>query len=201
MYSPSLKRTESESPIRVVFAAELSPKRTRGSRPASKPSACPAPLQPTGAPSVQTQPQQPHPFQAVQCQGLAKTCSHQRHQLVKRSVEPASSEYRSSLVWGNCSKHSPLQQNLARGGTKLHRRLQSVVTTIESKMHITKAASLVAVVEALVLGTWIANTSWRSRKQIWQIQSALIGGSVGFVAGRLTSKKDYPQATAAASNR
>ena len=79
MYSPSLKRTESESPIRVVFAAELSPKRTRGSRPASKPSACPAPLQPTGAPSVQTQPQQPHPFQAVQCQGLAKTCSHQRH--------------------------------------------------------------------------------------------------------------------------
>ena len=68
-------------------------------------------------------------------------------------------------------------------------------------MHITKAASLVAVVEALVLGTWIANTSWRSRKQIWQIQSALIGGSVGFVAGRLTSKKDYPQATAAASNR
>ncbi len=27
MYSPSLKRTESESPIRVVFAAHLSPKR------------------------------------------------------------------------------------------------------------------------------------------------------------------------------
>ena len=68
-------------------------------------------------------------------------------------------------------------------------RLQSVVTTIESKMNITKAVSFFAVVGALVLGIWIANTSWRSRKQIWQIQSALIGGSVGFVAGRLTSKK------------
>jgi hypothetical protein len=53
-----------------------------------------------------------------------------------------------------------------------------------------KAGWSVAVVGALVLGIWVANTSWRSRKQIWQIQSALIGGSVGFVAGRLTSKKN-----------
>jgi hypothetical protein len=48
----------------------------------------------------------------------------------------------------------------------------------------------IAVVGALVLGIWVANTSWRSRKQIWKIQSALIGGSVGFVAGRFTSKKN-----------
>ena len=53
-----------------------------------------------------------------------------------------------------------------------------------------KAGWSVAVVGALVLGIWVANASWRSRKQLWQIQSALIGGSVGFVAGRLTSKKD-----------
>ena len=51
-----------------------------------------------------------------------------------------------------------------------------------------KAGWSVAVVGALVLGIWVANTSWRSRKQIWQIQSALIGGTFGFVAGRLTSK-------------
>ena len=43
-------------------------------------------------------------------------------------------------------------------------------------------------VGSLVIGIWIANTSWRSRKYIWQMQSALIGGSVGFVIGRLSSK-------------
>lgn len=56
-------------------------------------------------------------------------------------------------------------------------------------MNIAKASWIVAVVGALVLGIWVANTSWRSRKLIWQMQSAFIGGSVGFVAGRLTSKK------------
>ncbi len=72
----------------------------------------------------------------------------------------------------------------------MHGCHQNGESTNESKMNITKAASFVAVVGALVLGIWIANTSWRSRKQIWQIQSALIGGSVGFIAVKLTSKKD-----------
>tara|TARA_B100001059_G_C17750079_1_gene536637 strand:+ start:596 stop:769 length:174 start_codon:yes stop_codon:yes gene_type:complete len=51
-----------------------------------------------------------------------------------------------------------------------------------------KAGWSIAVVAALVLGVWVANTSWRSRKLIWQTQSAFIGGTVGFIAGRLTSK-------------
>jgi hypothetical protein len=51
-----------------------------------------------------------------------------------------------------------------------------------------KAGWSVAIVGVLVLALWVVNTSWRSRKQIWQIQSALIRGSVGFVVGRLTSK-------------
>jgi len=59
-------------------------------------------------------------------------------------------------------------------------------------MDITKSVSIVTIIGALVLGIWIANTSWRSRKQIWQIQSAFIGGSVGFVAGRITIKKNQP---------
>ena len=52
-----------------------------------------------------------------------------------------------------------------------------------------KARWSITVIAALVIGIWFANTTWRSRKQIWQMQSALIGGSVGFVAGRLSSKK------------
>ena len=57
-------------------------------------------------------------------------------------------------------------------------------------MKIAKASWVVAVLSALVLGIWIANTSWRPRKLIWQMQSAFIGGSVGFIAGRLTSIKN-----------
>ena len=53
-----------------------------------------------------------------------------------------------------------------------------------------KARPMLHAAKSLFFGghQMVANTSWRSRKQIWQIQSALIGGSVGFVAGRLTSK-------------
>ena len=61
---------------------------------APKPSASPFPLQPTGAPSNRTQPLQLHPFQTLRCQGLANTCSHQRHWLLVPSAaleaEPAS---------------------------------------------------------------------------------------------------------------
>lgn len=59
-------------------------------------------------------------------------------------------------------------------------------------MNVAKVSWVVAVVAALVLGIWLANTSWRSRKMIWKIQSAFVGGTVGFVAGRLSSKKGNP---------
>lgn len=53
-----------------------------------------------------------------------------------------------------------------------------------------KASLAVAIAAALVLGIWVSNTSWRYRKLIWQVQAALVGGAVGFVAGRITAGKD-----------
>ena len=44
----------------------------------------------------------------------------------------------------------------------------------------------VALVGALLLGIWVNNTAWRNRRLIWQLQAALVAGSVGFVAGRLS---------------
>ena len=44
----------------------------------------------------------------------------------------------------------------------------------------------VALVGALLLGIWVNNTAWRHRRLIWQLQAALVAGSVGFVAGRLS---------------
>ena len=38
---------------------------------------------------------------------------------------------------------------------------------------------------ALILGMWISKATWRHRKFVWQLQGALLGGAVGFVAGRL----------------
>jgi hypothetical protein len=44
----------------------------------------------------------------------------------------------------------------------------------------------VMIISSLCLGIWVNNTVWRNRKLVWQLQAALIGGSVGFVAGRLS---------------
>ena len=94
--------------------------RTRGSLPATKPSACPSPLQPTGAPSSQIPLQRLHPFQALRCRGLAKTCSHQRHLLIvplkASEAQPASSGCPGSLAEGGCFQHSPLNKNPSCGG-------------------------------------------------------------------------------------
>ena len=55
---------------------------------------------------------------------------------------------------------------------------------------VSKAGLTVAVGAALMLGIWFTNASWRYRKLIWQVQAALVGGAVGFVAGRVTAGKD-----------
>ena len=43
----------------------------------------------------------------------------------------------------------------------------------------------VALVGALLMGIWLNQTAWRNRRLIWQLQAALMAGSVGFVAGRM----------------
>ena len=55
---------------------------------------------------------------------------------------------------------------------------------------VSKASLAVAIGAALILGIWFTNASWRYRKLIWQVQAALVGGAVGFVAGRITAGKD-----------
>ena len=44
----------------------------------------------------------------------------------------------------------------------------------------------VALAGALLMGVWLNNTAWRHRRLIWQLQAALLAGSVGFVAGRMS---------------
>jgi uncharacterized membrane-anchored protein YhcB (DUF1043 family) len=38
---------------------------------------------------------------------------------------------------------------------------------------------------ALVIGIQLGGISWRYRKQLWQLQGAVIGIGVGYVVGRL----------------
>jgi len=58
----------------------------------------------------------------------------------------------------------------------------------QTMRHLTKASLLALVAGALVLGMWLNNGMWRNRKLMWQLQAAAIGGGVGFVAGRFTTK-------------
>ena len=51
---------------------------------------------------------------------------------------------------------------------------------------LTRTGVGVALAGALLLGIWVNNTAWRHRRLIWQLQAALVAGSVGFVAGRLS---------------
>ncbi|WP_413404325.1 MULTISPECIES: hypothetical protein [unclassified Synechococcus] len=60
----------------------------------------------------------------------------------------------------------------------------------QSLGRVSKVSLAVAIGTAMMLGIWFTNASWRYRKLIWQVQAALVGGAVGFVAGRITAGKD-----------
>ena len=40
---------------------------------------------------------------------------------------------------------------------------------------------------AVVIGIQLGGIPWRFRRQMWQLQGALMGAALGFVTGRLTS--------------
>jgi uncharacterized membrane protein YedE/YeeE len=40
---------------------------------------------------------------------------------------------------------------------------------------------------AVIVGMQLGGVPWRYRKQIWQLQGALLGAVVGFVVGRLSA--------------
>lgn len=50
--------------------------------------------------------------------------------------------------------------------------------------------ALLALAAALVVGIQVGAIPWRYRKQLWQLQGALVGVVVGFVAGRLSRSED-----------
>ena len=48
----------------------------------------------------------------------------------------------------------------------------------------------VSLVLALVIGMQLGGVPWRYRKQLWQLQGALVGAVVGYVLGRLSGGGD-----------
>lgn len=45
---------------------------------------------------------------------------------------------------------------------------------------------------ALVVGIQLGTARWRFRKQLWQLQGALVGAVAGYVVGRLSAGKGQP---------
>ena len=45
----------------------------------------------------------------------------------------------------------------------------------------------VAISLAVVIGIQVGGMPWRYRRQLWQVQGALMGGVLGFVVGRISS--------------
>jgi uncharacterized membrane-anchored protein YhcB (DUF1043 family) len=53
-----------------------------------------------------------------------------------------------------------------------------------------RSLALLALAAALVVGIQVGAIPWRYRKQLWQLQGAVVGVVVGFVAGRLSRSED-----------
>ena len=53
-----------------------------------------------------------------------------------------------------------------------------------------RSLSVLTLAGALVVGIQVGAIPWRYRKQLWQLQGALVGVVVGFVAGRLSRSDD-----------
>ena len=55
---------------------------------------------------------------------------------------------------------------------------------------LTRTGLIVLLILAVASGIWLNRTAWQNRRLIWQLQAAVIAGSVGFMAGRVTAGKD-----------
>jgi len=51
---------------------------------------------------------------------------------------------------------------------------------------LSKVGICLLVVASIAAGIWINQTAWRNRRMVWQLQAAVIAGSVGFAAGRIS---------------
>jgi len=48
-------------------------------------------------------------------------------------------------------------------------------------------SAVVAISLAVVIGIQLGGIPWRFRRQMWQLQGALMGAALGFVVGRLSA--------------
>ena len=55
---------------------------------------------------------------------------------------------------------------------------------------LSRAGLIMLLMLAVGSGIWINRTAWRNRQLIWQLQAAIVAGSVGFIAGRLSAGQD-----------
>ena len=55
--------------------------------------------------------------------------------------------------------------------------------------HLGKAGLIVLLLFAIGTGIWLNRTAWRYRRLVWQMQTVVVAGGVGFIAGRLTAGK------------
>ena len=53
-----------------------------------------------------------------------------------------------------------------------------------------RAGLISLLILAIATGIWLNSTAWRNRRLIWQLQSAVVAGGVGFIAGRVTAGND-----------
>lgn len=54
----------------------------------------------------------------------------------------------------------------------------------------TQAVLALTATAAVVVGIQLGTIPWRYRRQMWQLQGALVGAVAGFIAGRLTRSND-----------
>jgi len=55
-----------------------------------------------------------------------------------------------------------------------------------------QSTAALALLAALVVGIQLGAIPWRYRKQIWQLQGALVGLAAGFALGRISAGGDPP---------
>jgi hypothetical protein len=53
-----------------------------------------------------------------------------------------------------------------------------------------RAGLISLLILAVATGIWLNRTAWRKRRLIWQLQTAVIAGGVGFIAGRVSAGKN-----------
>jgi hypothetical protein len=69
-----------------------------------------------------------------------------------------------------------------------HASGDSIAPQARASLAVRSGGTLLGLALALVLGLQLGALHWRYRREIWQLQGALVGAATGFVLGRLTAR-------------